>query len=426
VIRDSDVSEVCFEAICPRRLEGRFEVNGELRGIFGTTEAWKCYRFRATGRDPINAQIVLPGTWQAPGDPRRLGIAVRSVRYTARGHERSIDLSEDRMRVLRRDRHAWLDHLEARAMARPWTHEAAFGLLRAPLAPGMLWDLERRIATYDVVLAQMTPYTTVNYAVHFGRKHGVPVVLLPHFHVDDDFYHLRHYYRAFRDAAAVLAASDVQRAFFDRLGASSTLVGGGGVDPAEFRDAEGAAGTFRKRVGADDLPLILCVGRKSGSKRYDMLIRAIDILNEHLPCRLVMIGPDDDHRPVVSPNVVYLGRQDRSVVLAAYQAADVFAMLSESESFGIVFLEAWMARKPVVGSRACAAVADLIADGKDGFLCGDELECAERLAELILDRGLADQLGNAGYEKVTSGYTWGAIGTKVAGLYEGLAGGARR
>ena len=311
-------------------------------------------------------------------------------------------------------------------MARPWAHEAAFGLLRAPLAPRMLWDLERKIATYDVVLAQMTPYTTVNYAVHFGRKHGVPVVLLPHFHLDDDFYHLRHYYQAFRDAAAVLAASDVQRAFFDKLGATSTLVGGGGVDPAEFRDTEPAARAFRKRLGVGDVPLILFVGRKAGSKRYDALIKAVDLLNEHLACRLVMIGPDEDGRPIASANVVYLGRQERSTVLAAYHATDVFAMMSESESFGIVFLEAWMARKPVVGSRACAAVADLIADGKDGFLCDDELECAERIAELILDRRLAEQLGQAGYEKVMAGYTWDAIGAKVATLYDTLASGARR
>ncbi len=426
VIRDRDVSEICFEAMCPQRLDGRFEVNGELSGIFGTTEEWKSYRFRANGRDPIRAELVLRATWQPAGDPRHLGIAVRSVRYTARGRERSVDLAEDRMRLLRRDPHAWLTHLKARAMARPWVLEAAFGLLRAPLAPGMLWDLERKIKTYDVVLAQMTPYTTVNYAVHFGRKHGVPVVLLPHFHLDDDFYHLRHYYRAFRDAAAVLAASDVQRAFFDELGATSTLVGGGGVDPAEFRGTEATAGAFRARLGMEKLPLILFVGRKSGSKRYDLLIRAVDILNEQLPCRLVMIGPDEDGRPVVSPNVVYLGRQDRSVVLAAYQAADVFAMMSESESFGIVFLEAWMARKPVVGNRACAAVVDLIADGKDGFLCGDELECAERLAELILDRRLAERLGQAGYEKVMTGYTWEAIGGKVAVLYDAVTGGARR
>ena len=426
VIRDRDVSEICFEAMCPRRLEGRFEVNGGLRGIFGTTDGWRRYRFRTTGDDPIDARIVLGATWQPAGDPRRLGIAVRSVSYTAGGREKSVDLAEDRARLVRRDPHAWIAHLKARAMARPWVFEAAFGLLRAPLAPAMLWDLERKIQAYDVVLAQMTPYSTVNYAVHFGTKHGVPVVLLPHFHLDDDFYHLRHYYRAFRDADAVLAASDAQCAFFDELGAKPTLVGGGGVDPAEFRDIEAAARAFRKRPGVGDIPLILFVGRKSGSKRYDVLIKAVDLLNEHLPCRLVMIGPDEDGLPISSTNVVYLGRQERSVVLAAYHAADVFAMMSESESFGIVFLEAWMARKPVVGSRGCAAVADLIADGKDGFLCADELECAERIAELLLDRRLAAQLGNAGYEKVMTGYTWDAIGGKVAALYDTLGGAARR
>jgi glycosyltransferase involved in cell wall biosynthesis len=426
VIRDRDVSEVSFEAMCPRPLEGRFEVDGELRGIFGATEAWKRYRFPTTGGDPITARIVLGATWQPAGDPRRLGIAVRSLSYTAGGRDKAVDLADDRTRLLRRDRPAWVAHLQARAMARPWISEAAFGLLRAPLAPGMLWALERKIETYDVVLAQMTPYSTVNYAVHFGRKHGVPVVLLPHFHLEDDFYHLRHYYRAFGEAATVLAASDVQRAFFEGLGATSTTVGGGGVDPAEFRDSEGAGRAFRQRLGLGDVPLILFVGRKSGPKRYDALVRAVDILNEHVPCRLVMIGPDEDGRPIASSNVVYLGRQERSVVIAAYHAADVFAMMSESESFGIVFLEAWMAGKPVVGSRACAAVADLIADGKDGFLCDDELDCVERIAELILDRRLAAQLGQAGYEKVMTGYTWDAIGGKVATLYATLAGDGRR
>jgi glycosyltransferase involved in cell wall biosynthesis len=209
----------------------------------------------------------------------------------------------------------------------------------------------------------------------------------------------------------------MQQAFFDELGARSEVVAGGGVDPAEFRGTAASGHAFRKRHGIEDVPLILFVGRKSGSKRYDVLIKAVDLLNEHLRCKLVMIGPDEDGRPIASSNVIYLGRQARAVVLAAYHAADVFAMLSESESFGIVFLEAWMAKKPVVGNRACAAVADLIAEGKDGFLCGDELECAERIAELILDRRLAQRLGDNGYEKVMSAYTWDAIGRKVASIY---------
>ena len=52
-----------------------------------------------------------------------------------------------------------------------------------------------------------------------------------------------------------------------------------------------------------------------------------------------------------SENVVYLGPRERPAVVDAFRAADVFAMMSESESFGMVFLEAWMAGTPVVGDR---------------------------------------------------------------------------
>ena len=257
---------------------------------------------------------------------------------------------------------AWIAHLTARARARPWLFEALFFLLRAPLAPAMLWDLATKIRNYDVILAQMTPFSTLNYAVAFGAMSRVPVVLLPHFHGDDDFYHLRHYYQAFRRAAAVLAVSPSQKRFFEGLGARAEVVGGGGVDPAEFGGGDGGAAAFRQRFGVEKIPLILFVGRKAPSKRYDLLVQAVDFLNAHLACKLLMVGPDEDGRPIASVNVVYLGRQERGVVLDAYRAANVFAMMSESESFGIVFLEAWMAGKPVIGNRACSAVAELIAD----------------------------------------------------------------
>lgn len=420
VIRDRDVSEVFFEAMSPRGVTGRFEVNGHVRGIFGSTTTWKTYRFdagRAGEGDVIHCRIALDGTERYAPDPRPLGLAVKTIGYVAADRTRSVDLADGHLQIVRREQSRWLGHLRARATARPWLFEALFFLLRAPLSPRMLWNLETRIRTYDVVLAQMTPFSTLNYAVAFGKRHGVPVVLLPHFHTDDDFYHLRHYYHAFRHAAAVLATSEPQRAFFGELGARAHLVGGGGVDPAEFGGRDESGKTFRDRFGLRDIPLIVSVGRKSRAKRYDLLVKAVDVLNEHLPCKLVLIGPDEDARPIRSPNVVYLGRQDRDVVVEAYYAADVFALMSESESFGIVFLESWMARKPVIGNRACSAVAELIADGEDGFLCDDALDCAERMAELILDPRLARRLGERGYEKVMREYTWDAIARNVLSIY---------
>ena len=424
-IHDHAISEIFFEAMCPKGLRGRLEVNGRTAGVFQTAEGWERYRFATHGGDLLEGQIVIEGTWQPPADARALGIAIRSLGYTSRGLEKSVDLNadDDRQR-LARDRGARIAHLTARARARPWFFEALFFLLRAPLAPRLLVDLEKTIQQYDVVLAQMTPYSTLNYAVAFGARHGVPVVLLPHFHIEDDFYHLRHYYRAFRRAAVVLAASPFQKAFFEGLGARSEVIAGGGVDPAEFHGYDASGRGFRRRFGLEHVPLVLCVGRKSRSKRYDAVIEAVDVLHEHLGCKLVMIGPDEDGQPIASPNVLYLGRQERAVVLEAYDAADVFAMMSESESFGMVFLEAWMAKKPVIGNRACRAVADLIADDHDGFLCTDALECAEKIAELILDKRLAHRLGANGYEKVMRDYTWDSIGSKVAKIYETVSEGA--
>jgi glycosyltransferase involved in cell wall biosynthesis len=425
-IHDRGVSEIFFEAMCPVAMEGRVEVNGRALGVFRTVEDWRQYRFEWDGSERSNARIVLERAWRPASDPRRLGIAVRSLGYTAGGRATSIDLDHDAWHLLRGQREAWIVHLTSRARARPWLFEMLFFLLRAPLAPAMLWDLAMHIKKYDVILAQMTPYSTVDYAVAFGARAGVPVVLLPHFHTDDDFYHLRHYYDAFRRAATVLAFSPFQKAFFEGLGARADVIGGGGVDPAEFRGGHDTASAFRQRFGVEKVPLVLFVGRKAPSKRYDLLVQAVDFLNAHLACKLVMVGPDEDGQPIVSANVVYLGRQERDVVVEAYRAADVFAMMSESESFGMVFVEAWMAKKPVIGNRACSAVADLIADGQDGFLCVDALECAEKIAELILDGDLARRLGERGYDKAMRDYTWDAIAEQVANIYRAVASDAER
>jgi glycosyltransferase involved in cell wall biosynthesis len=424
-IHDRAVSEIFFEAMCPVAMEGRLEANGRTLGRFRTSKDWRRYAFAWDGSEVSTARIVLERSWRPAADPRRLGIAVRSLGYASDGGVKSIDLGHDALQILKGQREPWIAHLTARARARPWLFETLFFFLRAPLAPGLWWDLATRLKRYDVLLAQMTPYSTLNYAVAFGARSRVPVVLLPHFHTDDDFYHLRHYYRAFRRAATVLAFSPAQKAFFEGLGARAEVIGGGGVDPEEFQGRQESADAFRQRFGIEKIPLILFVGRKAASKRYDLLVQAVDVLNSHLACKLVVVGPDEDGLPIASANVVYLGRQERGVVVEAYRAADVFAMMSESESFGMVFVEAWMAKKPVIGNRACSAVADLIADGEDGFLCRDALECAERIAEILLDPALGRRLGERGYDKAMRDYTWDAIGAKVAAIYTRVAAEAR-
>ena len=98
----------------------------------------------------------------------------------------------------------------------------------------------------------------------------------------------------------------------------------------------------------------------------------------------------------------------------------MFGLMSESESFGMVFLEAWMRRKPVIGNRRCGAVASLIEDGVDGFLCLDERDCADRIKVLLANPSQATSMGENGYRKVIGGFTWDQIGKKVLALYENV------
>ena len=48
-------------------------------------------------------------------------------------------------------------------------------------------------------------------------------------------------------------------------------------------------------------------------------------------------------------------------------AADVFAMPSRTDSFGIVYLEAWLYRLPVIAARTWG-MSDVVRNGEDGLL----------------------------------------------------------
>jgi phosphatidylinositol alpha-1,6-mannosyltransferase len=77
------------------------------------------------------------------------------------------------------------------------------------------------------------------------------------------------------------------------------------------------------------------------------------------------------------------------------------------EGFGMVFLEASAAGKPVVGGRS-GGVYDSIVEGVTGLLVNPEDvdELASKLRQLILDRGLRQRLGSAGLQRAKTEFSW--------------------
>src|SRR5207237_6216955 len=69
--------------------------------------------------------------------------------------------------------------------------------------------------------------------------------------------------------------------------------------------------------------------------------------------------------------VVLLENFEDNLKPVLFNALDVFVLASKGESFGIVFLEAWACKKPVIGIRT-GAIASVITEGADGLLFDKE------------------------------------------------------
>lgn len=311
-----------------------------------------------------------------------------------------------------------------RAISRPPLYDWVTMLALGPWSLPMLARILSSIKKYDILLVSFAPLALIWQMTCIARIFRKPVVILALFHPDDVYYHLNLFYQCFAMADAILAQTPYSTELFRCISPGSRpLQVGAGIDDKAFTDPEISGERFRAKHDLVNLKLVLFVGRKEPNKQYDLAVQAVDLI-AHQSIRLVLIGEDVDGKAILSPNVIYLGKVSRQDLVDAYDACDIFLLPSVYESFGIVFLEAWMRKKPVIGNVLCHPVASIIRDGIDGYLCRDPHEIADRITTLISDPALAERLGEAGYQKVMQLYTWDVIGRKVFDLYGRIADGS--
>jgi len=368
-------------------------------------------------QDAAESVIVIEteSQYRADWDHRKLGIFVTSI-VEWRGEESdAVALTNDFEVFMRRFHPAeWVASLVKIARMRPIESDSLFHEIRGPHSDGLLSFLQQSAHGYDAVLVQGIPFSTTVIATKAIKESGLPVVLLPHFHMEDRYYHWRAYCDAFIAADAVLTFPNAAKTYvMDPLGAKAYCIPGGGVDLEEFTNLEARAKHFRSEYNGDR-PFILVLGRKAGSKNYRTVIDAIELLNANGPVvDLVMIGPDEDGVPVEHDFVTYLGSQPREMVLGALASCLCLVNMSESESFGIVIVESWMCGRPVIVNGDCAAFSELVEHERDGFLCRSPKEVAFFIDRLRRDSSLQHAMGETGKQKAVTNYTWTRIALLV-------------
>jgi len=149
------------------------------------------------------------------------------------------------------------------------------------------------------------------------------------------------------------------------------------VDP---RFAPGPApAALRARLGLGSHKVILTVSRLAAQERYkghDRIILAMPkILTAHPEAIYLVVGDGDDRARLeslaretgMSAYVRFAGRADAGELPDIYRLADVFAMPSTGEGFGVAFLEAAASGLPIVAGN-CDGSVDALAQGAIGAL----------------------------------------------------------
>lgn len=176
--------------------------------------------------------------------------------------------------------------------------------------------------------------------------------------------------------------------------------------------------------------IILFVSMNFEIKGLDVLIQALALLAgspSAPPFRLLVAGKGNVRKYQglasslgIGGRVSFTGVIPGGELPSVYAGADLYAMLSRFDTFGMVVLEAMAASLPVLVSDHVGA-KDLVQDGINGFVVSADAgpeDIARKLASLLPEE-VRERMGRAARETAREN-TWDAVAAHVSTIYEEL------
>ena len=284
----------------------------------------------------------------------------------------------------------------------------------------------------EVIAAASFPLLHMFTALNAAKKSRRPVVLVGSQHPEDRWgYDRRMIDRAIRRADAYIAMTGYEANYVTQRGGDPdriTIIGNG-VNPDDFECCDRNESRAHLRLPVD-APVIGFIGQLGRHKGVDTLLQAMPEIWKELPeARLLVAGARTSFQPKIQAIVDGMTANQRDKIVwrmdfpeaekaGLVAAIDVLAYPSGFESFGIAFLEAWAAGKPVIGCRR-GAVPWVVEADVDGLLI--EWQNPEALAKaaitLLGNPSEANRMGENGRKKVLARYTWPVIARRFREVY---------
>ncbi len=178
---------------------------------------------------------------------------------------------------------------------------------------------------------------------------------------------------------------------------------------------------LRNHFAPDKEKILIHVSNFRSVKRPVDVVNIFEIVQKEVPAVLLMVGDGPERSNAewaaknagIAQRIYFLGKQENIEELIGI--SDLLLLPSETESFGLVALEALACEVPVVASKV-GGLPEVVTDGVDGFLVPprDVSRMAQCSLSILADDARREEMGKLARKKAHMHF----CSTKIIPLYE--------
>jgi glycosyltransferase involved in cell wall biosynthesis len=201
-----------------------------------------------------------------------------------------------------------------------------------------------------------------------------------------------------------------------------------GVDVAVYSKNDDLS-SFRSKFALPEEKIVLFVGRLVYEKGVHVFVNAIPKVLEKVNAKFIIVGNGymrDQLSDIVKKmgfahKVMFTGFVDDDTLRKLQKCADVSAVPSLFEPFGIVALEAMAAKSPVVVSDT-GGLSEIVEHDVTGVKVYPENpdSLAWGITKVLLNDSYANWIRTNAYKKIKEKYNWNKIAQQTEAVYESI------
>ena len=305
--------------------------------------------------------------------------------------------------------------------------ESLSWITQEPLSLKMIYGLFN--SNPDIIHTTAIPQQQCYFSIKTGNRKNIPVIITPFLHYNIlPEERLTLIVSLLKKCDRILANTHYEMEYLLKKGIAEEKLEKISMGVHFNRYQKGDRNRWRNIYGIDDGDLlILYMGTKTYDKGAIFLLNcAVELTNEIDDIHFIFAGQETGEFTAAYTKITKIRNRIHSVgtifgqeKVDLFHSADIFAMPSIADAFGMVYLEAWASGKAVVGAKT-GAMLEVIGDRGLLVEFGDTEDLKNKLETLICDSNLQRELGEKG-KKYAKSCDWDKIIPEIYEIYDELS-----